>query len=257
MPIRENKGKWDRGNLRDSKVKAKHPLNFKMKSVASHHIISCDTLEKLSTSRKRQIIRKGYDVNHQKNLVILPMIDQISCQFMVPLHKSGHKDHEIIRIYGERTGEEPESEMDSLLEDEKNAPEENQDQVLVSDLASLGSALGYHKIVAQKLAFKLKSISCDTSPRKYIDEIDDVSLDVLGDISSFDLLLIFKGKDMEEDEVGCSVCQEINDRHVHYNKRKVTFLNLIKPIPKQSVVNSFCYKGNKIRLLNVREQINK
>ncbi len=114
--------------------------------------------------------------------------------------------------------------------------------------------MGYHKIVAQKLAFKLKSISCDTSPRKYIDKIDDVSIDVLGDISSFDLLLIFKGKYMEEDGVGCSVCQEKNERHVHYSQRKITFLNLRKPVPKQSVVDSFCYKGSKVRLLNVREQ---
>ena len=124
-------------------------------------------------------------------------------------------------------------------------------------MTSLSSALGYHKIVAQKLAFKLKSISCDTSPRKYIDKIDDVSIDVLGDISSFDLLLIFKGQYMEEDEVGCSVCQEKNERHVHYSQSKVTFLNLRNPVPKQSVVDSFCYKGSKIRLLNVREQVNK
>ncbi len=53
MPIRENEGRWSRGNLRDSTVKNKHPLNFKLNAVASHHVVSCNTLDKLSTEKKR------------------------------------------------------------------------------------------------------------------------------------------------------------------------------------------------------------
>ncbi|MGR3986830.1 hypothetical protein [Vibrio harveyi] len=87
-------------------------------------------------------------------------------------------------------------------EPRKNITEES----VIEDVQSLNGALGYHKVVAKKLALRLKSINCDTLPKSYIDTIDDVSIEILGDIASFDLLLISKGKLMEEGDKGCVRC---------------------------------------------------
>ena len=249
MPIREGKGKWARSNsLRDSKAKKHHPLNFKLSSVASHHVVSCDTLSRLSEARQQQIVRKGYDVNHQKNLVILPTVDEISCQYSVPLHKSGHIDSDLIAHYEDRTGEEVEAELASLA---TNPATEN---AVIEDVQSLSGALGYHKVVAKKLALRLKSINCDTPPKSYIDTIDDVSIGILVDIASFDLLLISKGKLMEEGDKGCARCIKKSVRHTHYTKRFRSLFKLKKRVPDQPVEDAFCYMPGKARLLNVREQ---
>ncbi len=249
MPIREGKGKWARSNsLRDSKAKKHHPLNFKLRSVASHHVVSCDTLSRLSEARQQQIVRKGYDVNHQKNLVILPTVDEISCQYSVPLHKSGHIDSDLIAHYEDRTGEEVEAELASLA---TNPATEN---AVKEDVQSLNGALGYHKVVAKKLALRLKSINCDTLPKSYIDTIDDVSARILANIASFDLLLISKGKLMEEGDKGCARCIKKGVRHTHYTKRSRSLFKLKKRVPDQPDVDAFCYLTGKARLFNVREQ---
>jgi len=250
MPIREDEGRWSRSSsLRDSKAKKAHPLNFKFRAVASHHIVSCESLSRLSEDRQNQIVRKGYNVNHQKNLVILPMNDQIACQYNMPLHKSNHADSEIIAQYEERTGEDNVSDLSEIIVGEMD------DGMLEADISTLNALFGYHKVVAKKLALKLKLISCDTKPRQYIDKIDDVSIDVLSDITAFDLLLILKGKEMEADEDGCLICQKKNKRKEHWKDAHRAILKLNKVIPTPSAVNSFCFKGDRIRLLSIREQI--
>ncbi|WP_299132358.1 AHH domain-containing protein [uncultured Vibrio sp.] len=243
MPIREGKGKWARSSsLRDSKAKKHHPLNFKLRSVASHHVVSCDTLSRLSEARQQQ------DVNHQKNLVILPTVDEISCQYSVPLHKSGHTDSDLIAHYEERTGEEVEVELASL------APAPASRESIQEDVVSLNAALGYHKVVAKKLAFRLKSINCDTLPKNYIETIDDVSIEIISDIASFDLLLISRGKLMEEGDKGCARCIKKSVRHTHYTKRFRSLFKLKKRVPEQVTVDSFSYIPGKYRLMSVREQ---
>ncbi len=103
MGIIANEGRYIRaGSLRDSAVKRKHPLNFMSKAVASHHLISCEATRRLSDYRKKQISYEGYDVNHIKNLVILPMKERISCQYHIPLHMSGHTDNSIVTHYEEQ-----------------------------------------------------------------------------------------------------------------------------------------------------------
>ncbi|ELS9255708.1 hypothetical protein ACJO2A_15045 [Vibrio parahaemolyticus] len=249
MPIREGKGKWARSrSLRDSKAKKHHPLNFKLRSVASHHVVSCDTLSRLSEARQQQIVRKGYDVNHQKNLVVLPTVDEISCQYSVPLHKSGHIDSDLIAHYDDRTGEEVEADLASL------ATNPVTEESVKEDVQLLNGALGYHKVVAKKLALRLKSINCDTLPKSYIDTIDDVSIEILGDIASFDLLLISKGKLMEEGDKGCVRCIKKGVRHTHYTKRFRSLFKLKKRVPEQETVDAFSYIPGKYRLMSVREQ---
>ena len=254
MPIRENEGKWSRSSsLRDSAAKKAHPLNFKFRAVASHHIISCEALSKLSTARQDQIIRKGYNVNHQKNLVILPMNDQIACQYNMPLHKSNHTDSDIIQQYQERTGEEAIDDLTNLDLIDQNTVS-NLD-MLTNDISSLNVLLGYHKIIAKKLAFRLKMINCDTLPLDYINKIDSTAIEILGDLASFDLLLISKGKNVEKGETGCSICQKNKIRNPHWKEKHETMIKLNRKIPTRSEVESFSFQGSRIRLLNIREQI--
>ncbi len=254
MPIRENEGKWSRSSsLRDSAAKKAHPLNFKFRAVASHHIISCEALSKLSTARQDQIIRKGYNVNHQKNLVILPMNDQIACQYNMPLHKSNHTDSDIIQQYQERTGEEAIDDLTNLDLIDKNTAS-NLD-MLTNDISSLNVLSGYHKVVARKLALGLKNINCDTTPKLYIGTIDDIATEILGDIASFDLLLISKGKNGEDGEIGCSICQKNKIRNPHWKEKNQAIFKFNKKIPTSSEVESFSFLGSRVRLLNIREQI--
>ncbi|MUK94779.1 hypothetical protein GNP80_20420 [Aliivibrio fischeri] len=256
MPIRENEGKWTRSSsLRDSTAKKAHPLNFKFRAVASHHIISCEALNKLSTARQDQIIKKGYNVNHQKNLVILPMNDQIACQYNMPLHKSNHTDSDIIQQYQERTGEEKVDDLTNVDLIDKNTVSDI--GMLTNDISSLNVLTGYHKVIARKLALGLKQINCDTKPKLYIGIIDDVATEILGEIASFDLLLISKGKDVEDIDVGCSICQKNKIRKTHWKTKQQTQFKFDKKIPKKSEVESFSFLGEeRIRLLNIREQIN-
>ncbi|MCF7478860.1 hypothetical protein L3V32_19390 [Vibrio sp. J2-4] len=168
--------------------------------------------------------------------------------YSVPLHKSGHTDSDLIALYEDRTGDEVEADLASL------ATNPVTEEPVKEDGQSLNGAFGYHKVVAKKLALRLKSINCDTLPKSYIDTIDDVSIEILGDIASFDLLLISKGKLMEEGDKGCVRCIKKGVRHTHYTKRFRSLFKLKKRVPEQETVDAFSYIPGKYRLMSVREQ---
>ncbi|MEZ8348719.1 AHH domain-containing protein [Vibrio splendidus] len=247
MGIRENEGRYIRSrSLRDSAVKKKHPLNFMNRAVASHHIISCDATRRLSSYRRKQITYKGYDVNHLWNLVILPMQDKIACHYQMPLHRSSHKDNAIVTHYEKSLGVSIAG-LQSKLDQEMLAENDREKKkVLEDDIAVIDVLNGYHKVVGVKLARALKGLSCRTNKERFTAKLDDLSIDILGEISRNKLLLLQRGAHFAPGESGCEMCSEAASmtNRVHFNS--------LDSAPSKLEVKAFCYSGR--RLKTIKEQ---
>ena len=53
-----------------------------------------------------------------------------------------------------------------------------------------------------------------------------------------------------------SICQNKELRKPHWNESQRAIFKLNKKIPTSSEVELFSFKGNRVRLLNIREQVN-
>ncbi|OCH19489.1 AHH domain-containing protein [Aliivibrio logei] len=247
MGIVKNEGRYIRSkSLRDSAVKRKHPLNFMSKSIASHHIISCEATRRLSSYRRKQITYKGYDVNHPWNLVILPMEDRIACHYKMPLHKSGHKDEKLITHYEESLGlsiTNLTAQLKTEAEEETNLRKK---KFYTEDAEVIDILNGYHKIVAVKLARILKGLTCKSDPETFTETLDDLSIDIVGEISRNELLLLQRGKFFAKNKKGCDDCR------VPDSKTNRKHFGPSDNAPKKSVVVTFCYNGS--RLKTIKEQ---
>ncbi|MHC6526980.1 AHH domain-containing protein [Vibrio proteolyticus] len=247
MGIRTDEGRYVRSkSLRDSAIKRKHPLNFMPRAVASHHLISCEATRRLSSYRRKQITNKGYDVNHIKNLVILPMKEEISCQYYIPFHLSAHTDEQLVTHYESKVG--PKSHLSNMMSKlEKGLVEENDDnqrKILKDDIEAIKDVLGgYHRIIGVRLARVLKGLNCNTDEIEYAAKLDNLSLKIVGDISKFRLLLIERGKYMKKGQPGCNTCRKpssITDR-VHFEHSDNA--------PTYELVKSFCYSGKRLKII--------
>lgn len=247
MGIIVNEGRYMRStSLRDTAVRRKHPLNFMLKAVASHHIISCEATRRLSSFRRKQIIYKGYDVNHPWNLVMLPMQDRIACHYRLPLHKSGHKAPEIITHY-EKSLQVSLSGMESELKNEAETETDNHKQKVFTDDANALDLLGgYHRITGVRLTRVLKGLTCKSEPKNFTDKIDDLSIKLLKEISTNKLLLLERGKHFAKGKKGCDDCQKPNA------KTKRVHFDALDNAPTKEKVKTFCYLG--IRLKTIQEQ---
>ncbi len=251
MSIQKSKGRWRRSSLSNSKVKEKrekHPLNFQPYSVAAHHLISCEVAQKLSSIRKDQIVYKGYDINYLYNLVLLPTIDQISCQYCVPLHKSGHTDHLLEEYFQQETDSDLDGDLLSLRSDTGSEIDLFKSQMLVDDLSVVENVSGYHKIVASMLAKTLKSLDCDTNAQDYVDRLDELSIDIADLLGRHKLHLISRGRHLSPAGSGCHFCRssKTNQPRKHYEVGDKSFR---KPVPTKSEVKSFCFEGESLKTL--------
>lgn len=70
-------------------MRYQHKLNFKSGALAGHHLISNSVVKNLSETRKLQLVRKGWSINHGYNVVLLPAIPSIACQYDMPCHETG------------------------------------------------------------------------------------------------------------------------------------------------------------------------
>ncbi|EGR3362314.1 hypothetical protein DMN80_05060 [Vibrio parahaemolyticus] len=247
MGIRENEGRYVRSrSLRDTAVKKKHPLNFMDRAVASHHIISCEATRRLSSYRRKQITYKGYDVHHTWNLVILPMQDKIACQYKLPLHSSSHKDSGIVTHYEKSMGVSVSGLQSELKSEVLNESDQLKKKIFEDDVAVIDVLSGYHKVVGVKLARTLKGLNCKTNKERFTAKLDDLSIDILGEISRNKLLLIQRGANFLPGKSGCETCSEPNAKtnRVHFNSQDNA--------PSTIEVKAFCYSGR--RLKTIKEQ---
>ncbi len=209
--VREFEGDVFRQNdsykLASADTRSSHPLNLKSGTLDAHHIISDMVVNSLATFRTLQMQRKGWSMNHGTNLVLLSSDEQICCYYETPQHSSGHTDSNIANsFYGSKAKMLKES---SKIQDKKLKK-------------SIDSTIGYHKVVAIKLALTLNKLNCDTDYLIYVDEVDDVSKKILGYISNFKLLLKGDGARFNKGQIGCGVCTK---RDAHFTPGGFEFFN--------------------------------
>ncbi len=103
----------------------------------------------------------------------------------------------------------------------------------MADLNVLDELSGYHKIVGVKLARVLKGLPCGAED--FVKKLDELSIEIVGDISRYDLLLISRGKFMEEKKGGCRLCRAENSitNRIHFDD--------IDLAPKKVKVDDFCF----------------
>ncbi|EPS3429388.1 AHH domain-containing protein [Vibrio alginolyticus] len=251
MGIIKDKGRWERSSLSNSKVKSlrnKHPLNFQTYSMAAHHLISCEVAKKLSSIRKKQIVYKGYDINYLYNLVLLPTIDQVSCQYNVPLHKSGHTDRRLEEYFQRESGKNLESELSELESDLKQEADADKSKLLAGDLSMVASVRGYHKVVGSMLAKTLKNLDCDTEAQEYVDSLDELSIDIADLLGCHKLHLISRGRHLTPSGKGCHMCRsgKVDTPRLHYLSGSRDF---DEPVPSQAKVKKFCFEGASLKTM--------
>ncbi len=251
MGIIANEGRYIRSkSLRDSAVRRKHPLNFMSRAIASHHLISCEATRRLSSYRRKQITYKGYDVNHVKNLVILPMEERISCQYYVPYHKSAHIDSQLITHYESKVR--PKLHLSNMVNELKGEADQEEDEKqkknLIDDINAIDVLSGYHRIIGVKLARVLKGLNCESDAKDFVDMLDDLSISISGDIAKFRLLLIERGKYIEKGQPGCDKCRESGSmtNRTHFDDWDLA--------PSMQSVFSFCYKGKRLKTVYEQKQ---
>lgn len=193
--------------LASKSLRTAHPLNLKTGELDAHHIISDNVISKLSSFRTLQMQRKGWSLNHGKNLVLLSSNAQICCYYEVPIHSSGHTEDAI---------------ADSFYSSKAKMAKEIKKVGDTTEKHAITVLTGYHKVVAIKLALALKKLNCNTEWKTYLKEIDSISALILRYISKFKLLLIANGKRFQKDQIGCEKCEK---RSEHFEINKFTFFN--------------------------------
>lgn len=256
MSIQRDKGKWQGLRLNTIKIKTireKHPLNFQSYSIAAHHLISCEVAKNLSIIRKDQIEKKGYNINHVYNLVFLPTIDKLSCQYEIPLHKSGHTD----KLLESSFGEDNETSIDEIVSElSVNLLTENADKsnLLKADISLINSVSGYHRVVASMLAKTLKELDCDTDDQVYVDTIDELSLDISDLLGKFKLYLISRGRHMSPGGDGCHFCRKELITMGKRNHYEIGSQGLKKKVPSQADVSFFCFADTALKTIGEQEE---
>ncbi|MCG9578777.1 AHH domain-containing protein, partial [Vibrio tubiashii] len=207
----------DSYKLASATTRSSHPLNLKTGTLDAHHIISDMVVNSLATFRTLQMQRKGWSMNHGTNLVLLSSDEEICCYYETPQHSSGHTDSTIASsFYGTKAKMLKES---SKIKDKKLKK-------------SIDSTVGYHKVVAIKLALTLKKLDCDTDYLVYVDAIDDVARKILGYISNFKLLLKSDGARFRSGSQGCGSCVT---RDNHYTPGKFVFFNRVRDLKETEI----------------------
>lgn len=114
----------------------------------------------------------GYDINHKNNGVMLPNLMALACQIHVALHRSNH-------VKGMAEGE-------------------SYPKRIKNDL--------------KKIAKDVKTGKYCDNPRALIDELNDYSEFVLGQIDKFSWTITADGQDYKPGNCGCAGCTSITDK---------------------------------------------
>lgn len=210
------KGSVDRESLGFIKLE-KHPLKKTISNIklATHHIISVRSTETLAKVRKDLLKYKAYNVNHPKNLVTLPTEKKVCCHYAIPRHTSGHTGKNIEVDYGFNEA----SEINQLTALHKNETDSvsKEEATVDDDMHKFNELLAYHKICRMKLSNKIKlnKLNCKSKPEKVVNSLDELSTELLLEISLFKLNLFNGGKYYKKNESGCRQSDNIKCSRKH------------------------------------------
>lgn len=225
--------KYRKGNVeRESLIFLKlerHPLRGLDDSIklSTHHIISVKSTETLSKARRDLLEYKAYNVNHPKNLVTLPTEKKVCCHYRIPRHASGHTGKKIVTDY--KFDESSEVKKLTELHDNETDSVSKSEATISDDMHRFNELFAYHKICRLKLSttIKFKKLNCTTKPEKVVNAIDELSSEILMDISYFKLNLFNNGRFYKDGESGCKQSDSTkchrNHQYPKLNKSDIFF----------------------------------
>ncbi|EJG0990091.1 AHH domain-containing protein [Vibrio parahaemolyticus] len=129
-----------------------------------HHIISISSLDFINKTYRKILRESCYNVNHPKNLLLIPSKDTLACELRVPHHTTNHASW---------------STVDNLI------PSKNIDKIITEN-SSKEISKGYHFMVCGKVRKEIKKIvkKCKNYKcQEILDRMDDLSKTINFDIT--------------------------------------------------------------------------
>ncbi|EGQ7677650.1 AHH domain-containing protein [Vibrio parahaemolyticus] len=172
--------------------------DLSVKVLAPHHIVSISSLNYINKNYKKILSRSLYNVNHPKNILLLPaQIEAMACELRVPYHIGNHREWGTV---------------DALIpkENVKKIKEKNRG----TDIAE-----GYHFLVNGKVRKEIKKImkKCkDYKCQEIVDAIDNLSKTISNDITVGSIKLNKNGAEFLDDGLGCGREKCNSDRNHNF-----------------------------------------
>ena len=159
-------------NIFDGQDKEAHPGYSGLSSLAAHHIICSESMDEKPWATRCREF--GYNINHKNNGMMLPMKIDLACQVHAPLHLGGHAKG---------------------WADDLHLPYPDAVKEKIKEVADGIEAGDY----------------CD-DPKGVIDELDDISREILANIDNFTWTITADGKDYQTGGCGCADVNSISDK---------------------------------------------
>ncbi len=187
---------WVKNSI-DKKISVKH--------LTPHHLISISSLTYINKKYRVILTRSLYNVNHPKNILLLPNIERMACELRVPVHRGNHMEWGTV---------------DNLI------PQENIDKIKSQPNYKSGMSKGYHFVVSgkvrkeiKKLIKKCKNYKC----QQIVDVMDNLSKVICSDLADEKIKVNKSGSDYLPNGCGCGSCN--GDRHhslyLNYNSVRI------------------------------------
>lgn len=144
--------------------------NKSIKMLIPHHLISISSLDYINKRYKKVLLKNSYNVNHPKNLLLLPGVPSLACELKVPRHEGNHTSWTTVQ---------------SII------PEENIEKIKDENKGKDFSK-GYHFYVSSKVRKEIKKLlkKCkNIKNREVVDKVDSLSKILAKEISTGRLLL--------------------------------------------------------------------
>lgn len=168
--------------------------------IQAHHLLSSNSVNKSNIFRKI-IYFLGYDINHNKNGVLLTSIMKVACSFREALHRGNHDSALVIND-------------NSRLEEMVFPVFESLDE-----LRKLTYTSNVNKVIDRIISLIdiTEDNFCNLNSRKkqaekFINDMDEASENIFQKIYHFQWTLTSDGFDYQDKAVGCFDCNTLRDK---------------------------------------------
>jgi len=219
--------------------------------IASHHLISFQLFERLSSERLKQMDHHHYNWNGKSNLVLLPhhgkdsISKMVACHYQLPFHSGAHNGKRKIEKHFKKTvSDDVTLKPVTMTPEEKDMYDDDKKGLMSKKkIRSNGKPFspinGYHKVVSTLLLLVLKELKCKLTNFVYQEKLETLSEDICEHISLFELLLSNPGFNFAENQVGCTLPDCKKREHTDFSGSW----------PKDVKVKAELYEGQRLKTL--------